>query len=93
VFVKSTHQTGYLLETHLVPETVGPVNAIKEIPFALRAGPGRQGAEPAEAAQGQEAGRGAQAEQADRVPGAGDAGGRERRPDRPPADPDKQRTE
>jgi succinate dehydrogenase / fumarate reductase iron-sulfur subunit len=36
VFVKSTHQTGYLLETHLVPETVGPVNAIKEIPFALR---------------------------------------------------------
>ena len=36
VFVKSTHQTGYLLETHLVPETVGAVNAIKEIPFALR---------------------------------------------------------
>jgi hypothetical protein len=36
VFVKSTYQTGYLLETNLVPETVGAVNAIKEIPFALR---------------------------------------------------------
>jgi succinate dehydrogenase / fumarate reductase iron-sulfur subunit len=36
VFVKSTHQTGYLLETNLVPETVGAINAIKEIPFALR---------------------------------------------------------
>jgi hypothetical protein len=36
VFVKSTHQTGYLLETHLVPETVGAVNAIKDIPFALQ---------------------------------------------------------
>jgi succinate dehydrogenase / fumarate reductase iron-sulfur subunit len=36
VFVKSTHQTGYLLETNLVPETVGAVNAIKDIPFALQ---------------------------------------------------------
>ncbi|MGZ4199285.1 MAG: succinate dehydrogenase/fumarate reductase iron-sulfur subunit, partial [Thermoleophilia bacterium] len=36
VFVKSTYQTGYLLETNLVPETLGPVGAIKEIPFALR---------------------------------------------------------
>jgi succinate dehydrogenase / fumarate reductase, iron-sulfur subunit len=36
VFVKSTHQTGYLLETNLVPETIGAVNAIKEIPFALK---------------------------------------------------------
>ena len=33
VFVKSTHKTGYLLETNLVPETVG---AIKEIPFGLQ---------------------------------------------------------
>ena len=36
VFVKSTHKTGYLLETNLVPETVGAVNAIKDIPFALQ---------------------------------------------------------
>jgi succinate dehydrogenase iron-sulfur subunit len=36
VFVKSTHKTGYLLETNLVPETVGAVGAIKEIPFALQ---------------------------------------------------------
>jgi succinate dehydrogenase / fumarate reductase, iron-sulfur subunit len=36
VFVKSTYQTGYLLETNLVPETLGPIGAIKEIPFALR---------------------------------------------------------
>ncbi len=36
VFVKSTHQTGYLLETNLVPETIGAINAIKDIPFALQ---------------------------------------------------------
>ena len=36
VFVKSTHKTGYLLETNLVPETVGAINAIKDIPFALK---------------------------------------------------------
>ena len=36
VFVKSTHKTGYLLETNLVPETVGAVGAIKEIPFGLQ---------------------------------------------------------
>src|SRR3954453_18106189 len=36
VFVKSAHKTGYLLETNLVPETVGPIAAIKEIPFAMR---------------------------------------------------------
>ena len=86
VFVKSTHQTGYLLETHLVPETVGACERDQGDPVRAAAGPGRQGAEPAEAAQGQEAGRGAQAAQADRVPGAGDARGRERRtrPGRPP---------
>jgi succinate dehydrogenase / fumarate reductase iron-sulfur subunit len=36
VFVESTYKTGYLLETNLVPETVGPIAAIKEIPFALK---------------------------------------------------------
>jgi succinate dehydrogenase / fumarate reductase iron-sulfur subunit len=36
VFDKSSYKTGYLLETNLVPETVGPVAAIKEIPFALK---------------------------------------------------------
>jgi succinate dehydrogenase / fumarate reductase iron-sulfur subunit len=36
VFVKSSYQTGYLLETQLVPETIGPIGAIKEIPFALK---------------------------------------------------------
>jgi len=36
VFVKSTYQSGYLLETQLVPETIGPIGAIKEIPFALK---------------------------------------------------------
>ena len=36
VFVKSTHKTGYLLETNLVPETVGAVAAIKDIPFAMK---------------------------------------------------------
>ena len=35
VFVKSTHQTGYLMETQLVPETLGPIGAIREIPFAI----------------------------------------------------------
>ena len=36
VFVKSTHQTGYLQETELVPETIGPIAAIKDVPFALQ---------------------------------------------------------
>ena len=36
VFVKSTHKTGYLLETALVPETVGAIASIKDIPFALK---------------------------------------------------------
>ena len=36
VFVKSTYKTGYLLETNLVPETVGAVAAIKDIPFAMK---------------------------------------------------------
>ena len=36
VFVKSTYKTGYLLETNLVPETLGPVGAIKEIPMAIK---------------------------------------------------------
>ena len=36
VFVKSTYKTGYLLETNLVPETVGLVAAIKDIPFAMK---------------------------------------------------------
>ena len=36
VFVKSTYQTGYLLETKLVPETIGAIAAIKDIPFALK---------------------------------------------------------
>jgi succinate dehydrogenase iron-sulfur subunit len=36
VFVDSSHKTGYLLETNLVPETVGALAAIKEIPFAMK---------------------------------------------------------
>src|SRR5918911_605811 len=36
VFDKSTYKAGYLLETQLVPETLGPVGAIREIPLALR---------------------------------------------------------
>jgi succinate dehydrogenase / fumarate reductase iron-sulfur subunit len=36
VFVKSTHKAGYLLETQLVPETLGPIGAIKEIPLAIK---------------------------------------------------------
>ena len=36
VFVNSTHKTGYLQETKLVPETVGLVAAIKDIPFAMK---------------------------------------------------------
>ncbi len=36
VFVDSTHKGGYLRETELVPKTIGPVNAIKDIPFALQ---------------------------------------------------------
>jgi succinate dehydrogenase iron-sulfur subunit len=36
VFVQSSYASGYLLETNLVPETIGPIAAIKEIPFALR---------------------------------------------------------
>jgi heterodisulfide reductase subunit C len=36
VFVDSTFKGGYLRETELVPKTIGPVNAIKDIPFALQ---------------------------------------------------------
>jgi succinate dehydrogenase / fumarate reductase iron-sulfur subunit len=36
VFVKSTYKTGYLLETNLVPETLGVVGSIKEMPFGLQ---------------------------------------------------------
>jgi succinate dehydrogenase iron-sulfur subunit len=36
VFVKSTYKSGYLLETALVPETVGPIASIKELPFAMK---------------------------------------------------------
>ena len=36
VFDKSTYQAGYLLETQLVPETLGPVGAVTSIPLALR---------------------------------------------------------
>jgi succinate dehydrogenase / fumarate reductase, iron-sulfur subunit len=36
VFVKSTYKTGYLLETNLVPETLGGLAAIKEIPFGMK---------------------------------------------------------
>ena len=79
VFVMSAHKTGYLLETNLVPETIGPMAAIKEITVRPAAGPCRQGAEPAEAAQGEEARRGSQAGQADRRPGEGRAGARHRR--------------
>ena len=36
VFVDSTFKGGYLRETELVPKTIGPVNAVKDIPFALQ---------------------------------------------------------
>ena len=36
VFVDSSHKTGYLLETNLVPETLGGLAAIKEIPFGMK---------------------------------------------------------
>jgi len=36
VFVDSTYKGGYLRETELVPKTIGPVNAIKDMPFALQ---------------------------------------------------------
>jgi succinate dehydrogenase / fumarate reductase iron-sulfur subunit len=36
VFVDSTYKGGYLRETELVPKTIGPINAIKDIPFALQ---------------------------------------------------------
>ncbi len=36
VFVDSTYKGGYLRETELVPKTIGPINAIKELPFALQ---------------------------------------------------------
>ena len=36
VFVDSTYKGGYLRETELVPKTIGPANAIKDIPFALQ---------------------------------------------------------
>jgi succinate dehydrogenase / fumarate reductase iron-sulfur subunit len=36
VFVSSTYRGGFLKETELVPRTIGPVAAAKDIPFALR---------------------------------------------------------
>jgi succinate dehydrogenase / fumarate reductase, iron-sulfur subunit len=36
VFVGSTHRGGFLKETELVPKTIGPVAALKDVPFALR---------------------------------------------------------
>ena len=35
VFVDSTRKGGFLRETELVPKTIGPIAAIKDIPFAL----------------------------------------------------------
>ena len=32
----STHRGGFLKETELVPKTIGPVAALKDVPFALR---------------------------------------------------------
>ena len=36
VFVSSTYKGGYLRETELVPKTIGPLAALKDVPFALR---------------------------------------------------------
>jgi succinate dehydrogenase / fumarate reductase iron-sulfur subunit len=36
VFVSSTHRGGFLKETELVPKTIGPIAALKDVPFALR---------------------------------------------------------
>ncbi|MEO9175700.1 MAG: 2Fe-2S iron-sulfur cluster-binding protein [Gaiellales bacterium] len=36
VFVSSTHRGGFLKETELVPKTIGPVAALKDVPVALR---------------------------------------------------------
>jgi len=36
VFISSTYKGGYLRETELVPKTIGPIAAIKDIPFALQ---------------------------------------------------------
>jgi succinate dehydrogenase / fumarate reductase iron-sulfur subunit len=36
VFVNSTRKGGYLKEVDLVPKTIGPVAALKDVPFALR---------------------------------------------------------
>jgi succinate dehydrogenase / fumarate reductase, iron-sulfur subunit len=36
VFVSSTRRGGYLKETELVPKTIGPLAALKDVPFALR---------------------------------------------------------
>jgi succinate dehydrogenase / fumarate reductase iron-sulfur subunit len=36
VFVSSTHRGGFLKETELVPRTIGPLAAAKDVPFALR---------------------------------------------------------
>ena len=36
VFVSSTYRGGYLKETELVPKTIGPIAAIKDVPFALQ---------------------------------------------------------
>jgi succinate dehydrogenase / fumarate reductase, iron-sulfur subunit len=36
VFVSSAHKGGYLREVDLVPKTIGPIGALKDVPFALR---------------------------------------------------------
>jgi succinate dehydrogenase / fumarate reductase iron-sulfur subunit len=36
VFVSSTRRGGFLKETELVPKTIGPLAALKDVPFALR---------------------------------------------------------
>ena len=36
VFVSSTRRGGFLKETELVPKTIGPIAALKDVPFALR---------------------------------------------------------
>jgi succinate dehydrogenase / fumarate reductase iron-sulfur subunit len=36
VFVSSARRGGFLKETELVPKTIGPIAALKDVPFALR---------------------------------------------------------
>jgi succinate dehydrogenase / fumarate reductase iron-sulfur subunit len=36
VFIGSTHKGGFLRETELVPKTIGPIAAVREVPFALQ---------------------------------------------------------